>query len=186
MADRTASHEALRAGTAADHERLDALFGRFRLADAVDYRAFLTAQGVAGPVGARARDDAGFGARLADWSTRHRSAAIAADLAALGWPMPVPLVAPSLGTPAAQWGAAYVVEGSRLGGAMLARGVAEGLPKSYLGTPQAPGAWRHFLARLDEQLRSPEEVAAATLAAQATFALFEQAGRIATDENARP
>lgn len=32
---------ALRAGTAADHERLDALFGGFRFDDPQDYRAFL-------------------------------------------------------------------------------------------------------------------------------------------------
>jgi heme oxygenase len=167
---------ALRRDTAADHERLDALFGRFRLDDLADYHAFLTAHAMALPAVEQALDAAGFAALLDDWPTRRRASAIAADLSALGQAVPPPLAAPALETPAARWGAAYVVEGSRLGGAMLARGVSEGLPKSYLGTPQAPGAWRHFLQRLDEEVRSAEEIAEATEAARATFALFEQAG----------
>jgi heme oxygenase len=177
---------ALRRDTAGDHERLDALFGRFRLDDPVDYRAFLTAHAMALPSVEAALDAAGFAALLDDWPARRRGSAIAADLAALGDAMPPPLAAPSLDTPAAQWGAAYVVEGSRLGGALLARGVAETSPTSYLGTPQAPGAWRNVLARLDEQLRSPDEIAAATEAARGTFALFEQAGRIVKGADVRP
>lgn len=177
MAERGHAHEALRAGTAADHERLDALFGRFRLDDPADYRAFLTAHAMALPAIEQALDAAGFGARLADWSERHRANALAADLAALGEPMPPPLATPALDTPAAQWGAAYVVEGSRLGGAMLARSVAAGLHAAYLGTPQAPGAWRGFLKALDENVRGSDEIAQATDAARATFALFERAGQ---------
>jgi len=176
---------ALRSGTTADHERLDALFGRFRLDDPADYRAFLTAHAMALPAIEHALDDVGFAGRLADWPARRRANAIAADLAALGEAMPAPLDAPLLETAAAQWGAAYVVEGSRLGGAMLARGVAEGLPKSYLGTPQAPGAWRSFLLRLDEELRDPLGITQATDAARATFAVFEQAARIVIGEDAQ-
>ena len=176
---------ALRSGTTADHERLDALFGGFRLDDPADYRGFLTAHAMALPAIERALDDAGFAERLADWPTRRRAGAIAADLTALGEAMPALLDAPALETPAAQWGAAYVVEGSRLGGAMLARGVADGLPKAYLGTPQAPGAWRSFLQRLDEELREPLDITQATDAARETFAVFEQAARIVTDESAQ-
>jgi heme oxygenase len=169
---------ALRRATAPDHERLDALFGCFRLDDAAQYRAFLTAHAMALPAIEQALDSAGFAALLTDWPARRRGSAIATDLAALGATMPEPLGAPVLDTPAAQWGAAYVVEGSRLGGAMLAKGVTAGLPRSYLGTPQAPGAWRYFLGRLDEHVRSAEDIAHATEAARATFALFEQGGRM--------
>jgi heme oxygenase (biliverdin-IX-beta and delta-forming) len=183
MADARA---ALRSATAPDHERLDALFGQFRLDDPTDYRAFLTAHAMALPAIEHALDTAGFAALLDDWPARKRGPAIAADLATLGQPAPALLAAPPLDTPAAQWGAAYVVEGSRLGGALLARGVAETSPTSYLGTPQAPGAWRNFLARLDEQLRSPDEIAAAIEAARGTFALFEQAGRIVKGADVRP
>ena len=168
---------ALRSGTAPDHERLDVLFGRFKLDDPADYRAFLTAHAMALPSVERALDEAGFAALLEDWPQRRRGDAIAADLAALGAPVPAPLQAPPLDTPAAQWGAAYVVEGSRLGGASLARGVADGLPHAYLATPQAPGAWRKFLESLDKHMRLPQDIAQATETARAVFGLFEQAGR---------
>lgn len=171
---------ALRRETAPDHERLDALFGRFRLDDPTDYRAFLTAHAMALPAVERALDEAGFAALLDDWPQRRRADAIAADLAALGAAIPTPLVAPRLDTPAAQWGAAYVVEGSRLGGALLARSVPDGLPKSYLGTPQAPGAWRKFLESLDKHIGLPQDIAQATDTARAVFGLFEQAARNAT------
>ncbi|WP_454884539.1 biliverdin-producing heme oxygenase [Sphingomonas oryzagri] len=124
---------ALRAATAADHERLDALFGGFRLDDPQDYRAFLKAHAMALTAVEQALDAADFADTLDDWPQRKRAGAITADLVAIGEPVPAPLPAPRLGTPAARWGAAYVVEGSRLGGALLARSVADDLPKSYLG-----------------------------------------------------
>jgi heme oxygenase len=167
---------ALRAGTAADHERLDALFGRFRLDDPQDYRAFLSAHAMALVAIEQALDTADFAALLDDWPRRRRAGAIAADLAAIGEPVPPPLPAPPLDTPAARWGAAYVVEGSRLGGALLARSVPQGLPKSYLGLVQPPGMWRKFLEKLDKALPLPQDVAQATDSARATFGLFEQAG----------
>lgn len=167
---------ALRKGTAADHERLDVLFGGFRLGDPQDYRAFLTAHAMALTAVERALDAAGFGDTLDDWPQRKRGDAIAADLAAIGEPSPTPLPATSLDTPAAQWGAAYVIEGSRLGGALLARSVPEDLPKSYLGSAQPPGSWRKFLDKLDKALPLPRDIADATESARATFGLFEQAG----------
>jgi len=167
---------ALRAGTAADHKRLDDLFGGFRLDDPRDYRAFLSAHAMALLTVEQALDAAGFADALADWPQRRRAGAIAADLAAIGEPLPAPLPAPPLGTLAARWGAAYVVEGSRLGGALLARSVPEGLPKSYLGSVQPPGMWRKFLEKLDKALPLPQDIVDATESARATFGLFEQAG----------
>jgi heme oxygenase (biliverdin-IX-beta and delta-forming) len=167
---------ALRSGTSADHERLDALFGRFRLDEERDYCAFLTAHAMALPAVEAALDSAGFARELADWPLRKRGDAIAADLIALGAPLPKPLPAPALDTPAARWGAAYVIEGSRLGGALLSRSIPETIPQSYLGTPQPPGAWRKFLEMLDKAISLPHEIGAATETARATFALFESAG----------
>jgi heme oxygenase len=170
---------ALREGTAADHARLDLMFGGFRLDDPEDYRAFLTAHAMALRGIEQTLDAAGFADVLGDWPERRRGDAIAADLAALGAPVPSPLSVPALATPAAQWGAAYVVEGSRLGGALLARSVPDGLPKSYLGTAQPPGAWRKFLKSLDNALRFPQDIALAIESARAAFGLFERAGGIA-------
>ena len=63
---------ALRAGTAADHKRLDDLFGGFRLDDPRDYRAFLSAHAMALLTVEQALDAAGFADALADWPQRRR------------------------------------------------------------------------------------------------------------------
>lgn len=168
--------QTLRDSTRAAHDGLDGLFGRFDLAIASDYRAFLTAHAMALPALESALEDAGIAAMLEDWTTRRRSDALAADLGALGMPLPNALAVAPLGGEPAAWGVAYVLEGSRLGGAMLSRQVGEGLPRSYLGTPQPAGAWRKFLERLSEALYRPADAAAAGSAASQAFALFERAG----------
>ena len=168
---------ALRAGTAPDHERLDGLFAGFDLSAPAGYRDFLTAHARALPAVESALDAAGFAALLPDWPERRRAAALAADLADIGGIPPAPLPFATPADPAAAWGVAYVVEGSRLGGKLLSRRVGTGLPKSYLATAQAPGAWRNFLQSLDKAIHTPQEIAVATGAAGAVFALFERAGR---------
>ena len=168
-------HAALRAATRDEHERLDTMMGGFDLADRASYQDFLCAHAMALPAIETALDDAGFADRLEDWPERRRGAALAADLAALGGAMPEPLVPPALSGTAAQWGAAYVIEGSRLGGKFLARQVGADLPKAYLGAPQAGGGWRRFLDGLDRAVTSPRQIAEAREAARAAFAMFEVA-----------
>ncbi len=172
-----AARAILRNATGADHARLDALFARFDLANAAEYGEFLAAHAAAVGAVESALNAAGMRRLIPDWPARRRDALVRADLAALGIDPPAPLPPPALDGAAAAWGAAYVVEGSRLGGAMLARQVGTGLPTSYLAAPQPKGAWRGFLAALDEALVSEEQRAHATAAARATFALFEAAGR---------
>jgi heme oxygenase (biliverdin-IX-beta and delta-forming) len=167
----------LRAATREEHERLDALMGRFDLKEREGYRDFLTAHALALPAVEAALDAEGFANELADWPGRRRTDAIAADLAVLDGAMPAPLAAPALATPAARWGAAYVLEGSRLGGVYLAKQIADDLPRSYLGSPQPPGHWRSFIERLDRAIALPGETEEAQNAARAVFALFERAGR---------
>jgi heme oxygenase len=136
-------HTALRAATAVDHAAVDAAFGAFDLSDHDGYVAFLTAHARALPAVEAALAAAG------ETGFRPRARLIAQDLAALGAKLPdmLPLAPPA--NPAARAGMLYVIEGSRLGGGLLARQVPAGLPAAYLSATHLPGEWRALLARLD-------------------------------------
>jgi heme oxygenase len=183
--------QTLRAATAADHRQVDDRFGGFALDDPAAYVRFLRAHGRALPAveaalaqaGVGAGAGMGAGAMLPPW--RPRAPLIAADLAALGAPMPPPL--PFTLDGAERWGALYVMEGSRLGGQLLARRVACGLPVAYLSAKHAAGAWRTLLAAIDAQAAAADAgradagradagwADAALAGARATFALYAQA-----------
>lgn len=173
----------LRAATAAAHERVDRGFARFDLADAAAYAGFLAAHADAFLPVEAALDAVGAERLLADWPERRRADALRCDLAALGRPA-APGARFAIDDDAAAWGALYVLEGSRLGGAMLARSVPDGMPVRYLAAPQPPGAWRTMLARLDLALDQDARCAAAIDAAGRVFARFEAAAA-QTGETAR-
>lgn len=176
MSKRAPAHEALRAATRDNHDRVDALFGRFDIAQPEDYRRFLQAHAAAFLGVETALDEIGLERLIEDWPARRRNALIRADIAALGDTPPDPVPFP-IASDAAAIGAAYVLEGSRLGGAVLARRIGEGLPNGYLATPLPAGAWRKFLEKLDSTLYEPSMVADAATAARAVFDRFEAAGR---------
>jgi heme oxygenase len=168
---------ALRAGTREEHDRVDGLFGRFDLATANGYRLFLTAQAAAFLPVELALEQAGVSAVIADWPQRRRSHLLRDDLAALDIETPSPQPVPEFaGTPAIL-GALYVLEGSRLGGAMLVRSVAPASPQSFLTAPQAPGAWRKLLETLDHSLYETATLNNALCAARSVFGCFEAGGR---------
>jgi heme oxygenase len=88
-----------------------------------------------------------------------RPRALAEDLAWFGAsPQPLDAAPPALSGPAAALGALYVIEGSGLGGRVIARhlaaslGVAPGTGGSFYGGPTAEGArlrWQRLCALLD-------------------------------------
>ena len=172
----------LRTATADDHVRLDTVFATFDLSDPAAYLAFLRAHARAlAPI---EQALAASGAR-ASW--RPRMPQITADLAALGEAAPLPLPLP-LGpvSPARLWGMRYVVEGSRLGGVLLARQVGAGLPSSYLGAQHGKGEWRAFLDTLEAagEAGGADWRADAVAGAHEAFGLFARsaAGEVAGDE----
>jgi heme oxygenase len=114
---------------------------------------------------------------LADWPERRRGELIAADLAELGAELPEPIAPPRLGGEASMLGALYVLEGSRLGGALLKRSLSDRVPCRFLAAPQQPGAWRKLLAKLDECLYEPARVGEACDTARQVFRRFELSGR---------
>lgn len=172
----TSVRAALRAGTADWHDRVDAIFSRADLSDPVSYGRFLSAQAAAYlPVEADL-EAAGIGNILADWPLRKRADLIRSDLEALSLPVPQPEDGPPLSGVPTLLGAVYVLEGSRLGAAVLNRSVADSLPRSFLSASR-PAAWRELISVLDERLASPEDIAAAVRAACDVFAIFERSGR---------
>jgi len=160
----------LREETRPDHARVDAAFSRFDLTRRGGYAAFLTAQARVLPaLEALLRP----GETIPGW--HGRAALLLQDLGRLAVPVPAahaPMI--QLGD-AAWWGALYVLEGSRLGGAMLARRVPGHLPDAFLGASHPPGAWRGILARIDQACLSPSEQSASIKSAQTVFDAFEQA-----------
>ncbi|MGO6818596.1 biliverdin-producing heme oxygenase [Rhizobium brockwellii] len=166
---------ALRAQTADCHAAVDTLFGSFNLSRTQDYKAFLRAHARVVPAIEHALENGGIGRLLPDWPDRRRAHLLAADIRELDDRLPVLLPQPVLRSEAAVWGAAYVLEGSKLGGALLANAVPDHLPSSYL-SPQGPkGAMRLFVDRLDAS--TVEDPDAAVAAARDVFDLFLKAGQ---------
>jgi len=166
----------LRSETRGDHDRVDALFSQLDLSDPAHYRRFLAAQ--AGPHLAveDALDRADVGKLVEDWPVRRRSVLLQSDLDDLGM-VAADEVPPSLPDPSSQLGALYVLEGSRLGGAVLRRRLPTSFPMRFLGAEAPKGSWPRLLEILEEHLYGPERIGLAVEAAKAVFARFEAAGR---------
>lgn len=176
MTKAPSARSVLRAATASAHERVDRAFGAFDLRDRDGYRRFLVAQ--AGPLlTAEAAVDAfDLLALLPDWPERRRAPLIRADLADFGaaTPSPEPF---DLRSDAAALGVIYVLEGSRLGGAMLARNVPMDLPARFIRCAPAPKRWRGLIELLDQHLVTPDQHEVAADAARAVFDLFWRSAR---------
>lgn len=168
----------LRASTADAHERVDAAFSRFDLASEDGYRRFLLAQAEAFLPVEAALDSAGAETILPDWPQRRRGDLLRADLADLNVTAPELFPGPSfLSGEAPMLGAIYVLEGSRLGGAVLKQAVPSHFPRRFLEARQAAGSWRSLLRTLDSILTRPGDLEAAVAAAKEVFARFEQGAK---------
>jgi len=172
----------LRAATRDLHDEADRLGQGFDLGHRAGYRRFLTAHARALPGLEAACDEAGLERQVPDWPQRRRASALAEDLARLAMPQPPaePVTVPP--GPAAL-GIAYVLEGSRLGNAMLLRMVlgASNLvhdgATAYLSHRPGPEGWPGFLARLEQALPDPARWAEATAGARLAFECFLTAMR---------
>ncbi|AOF97382.1 biliverdin-producing heme oxygenase [Sphingobium sp. RAC03] len=158
---------ALRDATTDNHRQVDALFADHAMDSPDSYRRFLTAHARAlGALEPVARPSA------------PRLPLLASDIAALGQAMPAPLPLEDRASEGYRWGLLYALEGSRLGGAMLARKVAPDLPTAYLSAVHGKGEWIAFQHALDSAGAEGGEgwLDDAVQGAQAAFALFSQAG----------
>lgn len=170
----------LRLATADCHRRVDTVFSAADLGELSSYADFLRAQAAALLPVEEALEDAGAASLFADWPSRRRGALLVADLAGLGFAPPAPVGRPWLATPAQAIGALYVLEGSRLGGALLKRSVPPHLPSEFLGG-MCSASWQALLVLMDAMLDSSEKLAAAIETARRVFGLFELAGRLHVD-----
>lgn len=162
---------ALRAATRDAHDRLDAALGQHDLGDRDAYARFLDQHARAFLPAEAALIAA---APANGWRFAPRGPALRADIARLGYALPPAMGAPDLRDEAAWWGAAYVLEGSRLGAAMLRQRVGPDLPQRFLG--EVKGAWRPFLVALEQKLYDRSSHTAAVGAALAIFSMFEGRG----------
>src|ERR1700761_8880160 len=171
----------LRAATRDEHARVDAVFSRFDLNRRDGYGGFLSAQ---------ARVLPGLEAKIAKaglWDAwAPRTPFLSADLVDLGLAVETPSIEVDLPTDAELWGALYVVEGSRLGGAVLAGRVSPDFPKRFL-LGGGPG----WLAFQDAMAGAPSFATATGPAellagARKTFAPFEAAGLAELGDDIEP
>lgn len=143
------AHEFLRNNTSDYHKRVDEAFAGFDLTEANSYRAFLSSHARAlVPI----EQALGSTASLPPW--RSRLTNLSDDLSVLGTGMPTSPALTELEPAGTLAGMLYVIEGSRLGGRVLARRVATGLPTGYLLAAHQQGEWRTLLAALDAQAAS--------------------------------
>ncbi|KTF40130.1 biliverdin-producing heme oxygenase [Xanthomonas translucens] len=114
----------------------------------------------------------------ADWRYQPRSPLLEQDLAALRATPPLPAPAPAAADAGNRWGMLYVVEGSRLGGRLIARRLRQTLAAAapalaYFELGHAdPACWRRFQQRLEQALPTPQSRQAAVDGARAMFAHF--------------
>lgn len=165
-------HARLRALTGPCHQSVDDAFARFDLGTRDSYLAFLTAHARALPA-----VEAVLAGRPDVPPFRPRAGLLRDDLAQLGAVPPAPLPFDAPADEAEAFGTLYVIEGSRLGGGMLARQVPPDLPRAYLSAIHLSGEWRRFCSALDEAALAgpPDWLDRAEAAARRTFALYERA-----------
>jgi heme oxygenase len=173
--------QVLRDATREAHRRVDACFGRFDLACPRGYRDFLVAHSAVLPGCEASLEASGAAALIADWPRRCRAAALLDDLARVGAARSTRPTTLRRLSPAELFGIAYVLEGSRMGGAVLARQVEANTDPDcraatrYLRHGAGQGLWPSFLAALEASDPVRADPDAAVAAASATFAAFAEA-----------
>lgn len=165
----------LREETAVCHQRVDDLFSEMDLGQLVTYRLFLAAQAAAFIPVENAIVAGGVGQSVPELVAHRRAPLLVDDLADLQTAVPAPLRPPAMNSDAALLGAAYVLEGSRLGAAVLRKAVPAAFPCRFLSAPTTL-RWSAFADVLERQLVTDEQVEAAATSAREVFTMFERAG----------
>ena len=176
------AHAFLRRVTSPWHQTTEEAFGRFDVATLEGARGFLRSQSRAVlPLEAeiQARDILEL---VPDWPSRQRSVALCQDLRSLG-AAPAELLPVTLASQLQALGALYVLEGSRLGGALLhrramdSRVLAVRSANGFFSHKPGPQGWRRFLTILNTAGVDRPALAEIQIGAETAFALFTKAAR---------
>lgn len=176
---------ALRAATHGAHEQLDALFSCLDLADPVDYRRFLKVHASVFPSCEATLSASCAADLLPDWPARIRAPSLEDDLWTVGVGAQRGRMQPEAPVePAAAFGMMYVLEGSRLGGAVLARRVSANPDPlcreatRYLRHGSGLKLWPSFVCKLEAAECVRANLDGAVAGALTTFAQFIDAARL--------
>ena len=171
----------IRLATRDAHDQVDRWFSRYDLKNPQDYRRFLTSHWSVLPGCELMLEAAGALEILSDWPVRRRTDALAQDMSLLGQ-VPVTVVdTQGAISPAELWGMMYVLEGSRLGGAILAQRVEAGpdatcrLATAYLRHGTGLRLWPSFVAAFDAADAVNGDFEGVVAGARRTFAMFADA-----------
>ncbi|HTT98836.1 MAG TPA: biliverdin-producing heme oxygenase [Rhizomicrobium sp.] len=165
------AREFLRDATREQHALLDAVASGMRLDTAAGYAHFLATQASVLIPLERSLEKSGIGRLLPDWAERRRTAAMQSDLSDLHVTTTC-ATAPMFESEASLLGAAYVLEGSRLGARMVLKQIGRNTATRFLRHGEGSRLWQSFLEILeanDGVRRDPEN---ATGAARRVFSLF--------------
>lgn len=166
----------LRSETSQAHNTLDRAHDGGDFASVDDYSRFLEAQARIFPAAEAYLAASEEFRTLPDWPDRLRSDALMADLAALGRNQPPLLSFRFEDRPGVAAGIAYVLEGSRLGGKLIARKLERGglqdAPVSFIDHGADNRFWPSFTTWLSARDQSEAYAEDALAAANATFGLF--------------
>ncbi|MFZ4689576.1 MAG: biliverdin-producing heme oxygenase [Polymorphobacter sp.] len=162
----------LRTATQPSHAVVDAAFSVFDLADRRHYGRFLQAH---------ARATGAAEACLIDVPTlppwRSRLPQLTADLEGLGLGVPEALAFTPAEGDAWHWGVLYVLEGSRLGSALVVKRAGSNVPTAYLSSRHLAGEWRSLLMAIEARgdAGGAAWTDAAIAGARDCFALYQRA-----------
>lgn len=165
---------ALRAATRRDHDRVDAAFTAFDLADPKGYVSFLQSQYLA-----HAQVEAWLAVLEVPAGLRwpERSASIAGDLRMMDAglpPLSSAIAPPSSGSIGFATGVLYCLAGATFGARVLIQRIPENAQRAFLTMPLPAGYWQRLVAELD-RVSAAGQLGAAKTGAKCTFALFSNA-----------
>jgi heme oxygenase len=164
----------LRETTAGAHAELDGVAETLLSQGSDGYSRFLAALGAVIIPLEKRLEMSGIENVLPDWSMRARRYNLKADLRELARACEF-VEAPAIRAPAELLGAAYVLEGSRLGASLLLRALRPSTATRFLRHGQCKGLWPSFLGVLETNADVRLHFDQTRAAAVAVFGLFIRA-----------